>query len=342
MVCQFDSREDARNGLAPAIPALGIQLLGSVGRGGKNILSDVLTIQRALNLVPPSAGGPQPALQADGICGPLTIAAIGRFQQAQFFGALLDFRIDPNNRTVARLNDIVAKAPATVSSGGTRLGVVGGSGTVGGPGVQTTTADQMALARSLAPDAERRIVAAMDRLSRATAALALATRTPAQQQLVREIDFHFKASDDPTPAVHLTKIMAIYVFMLTAIREHNQGIRELFREGPIPDDNPDAIAFAALGGFFSFDQNDRFIFITPNFRTQSSGVIIHELGHFCGGNPSSGNDIVHRASPKPPPRGTKREDGSTDYAGMVPFHARTNVFSYQVYCFPEIPEFKVP
>ena len=89
-------------------------------------------------------------------------------------------------------------------------------------------------------------------------------------------------------------------------------------------------------------QEDRFIIITPQFRTQSSGVIVHELGHFCGGNKSSGKDVVHRASPSPVPNGVKKEDGSTNYRDMPPFHARTNVYSYQIYCFPDLPEFKVP
>jgi hypothetical protein len=311
----------------------GVQLRGSVGRGGMNAHPDVLIIQRALNQIGAIAGGAKPPLAMDGICGPLTTTAIGRFQQAQFKGALLDHRIDPAGQTLTRLKQLLGTAPPVSSSGSSAFsgGVVS---------TAQTTPDQLAQARSLAIDAERRIVAAMSRLVRAQAAIAKPQRTPAELQLVREVDWHFKASTAPSPLAHLVKVAAIYTFMLTAIRESNNGVRELFQPGTHPD--PTAIAFAQLGGFFSLIASERFIFITPQFRTQSSGVIVHELAHFCGGSDTSGRDIVHRASPKPTPRGTQREDGSTDYAGMVPFHALTNVFSYQVYCFPEIDEFKVP
>ena len=260
-------------------------------------------------------------------------------------GAVADHRIDPAGRTLARLNQLLATpglAPALSSSSGSGLigaSAVTGSGGVGGPGA-TTSDDQLAQARQLAFDAERRIVNAMARLARTQAALVKPLRTPADVQLVREVNWHFKADQAPNPNTHLLQVAATYTFMLTAIRETNTGIRELFRAGTHPD--PTAIAFAELGGFFSLVQDDRFIFITPQFRTASSGVIVHELAHFCGGSAVSGRDIVHRASPKPPPRGERKEDGSTDYAGMVPFHALTNVFSYTVYCFPEIPEFVPP
>ena len=345
MWCQCEQTGGARLTRQPPARNNTIRLAGSVGRGGANARNDVLQIQRGLNTVAPSAGRPAPPLKLDGICGPLTTAAIGRFQQVQFMGAMTDHRIDPAGRTLARLNQSIAipgSAPAANASSSS--GFVGASSATGSGGVVgtggTTTDDQLAQARQLALDAERRIVNAMTRLTRSQAALAKPLRTPADAQLVREVNWHFKADQAPIPAAQLVQVAAIYTFMLTAIRETNTGIRELFRAGTHPE--PNAIAFAELGGFFSLIQDDRFIFITPQFRTASSGVIIHELAHFCGGNAQSGRDIVHRASPKPPPRGERREDGSTDYAGMAPVHALTNVFSYTVYCFPEIPEFVPP
>ena len=109
-----------------------------------------------------------------------------------------------------------------------------------------------------------------------------------------------------------------------------------------PPADPNAIAWAYLGGWTSNKMEEKFITITPMYATTLSLVIVHELSHFCGGNQSSGKDIVHRASPDPFPTGTKREDGSTNYRDMPPFHARTNVYSYTVYCYPDRPEFKVP
>ena len=345
MWCQCELAGGARLTRQPPARVNAIRLAGSVGRGGANSRNDVVQIQHGLSAVPPAAGRPTPPLKVDGICGPLTTAAIGRFQQVQFIGTVADHRIDPAGRTLARLNQLLATpgpAPAvnsSSSSGFAGASAVTGRGGIGGPGGPTTD-DQLAQARQLALDAERRIVNAMARLARSQAALANPLRTPADAQLVREVNWHFKADQASNPATQLLQVAAIYTFMLTAIRETNTGIRELFRAGTHPD--PTAIAFAELGGFFSLVQDDRFIFITPQFRTASSGVIIHELAHFCGGSAASGRDIVHRASPKPPPRGERREDGSTDYAGMVPFHALTNVFSYTVYCFPEIPEFVPP
>ena len=326
----FDAGGECRRGAGPVAPPQSIVIRGSVGRFGQNNAADARTIQNALNGVAQSQGGPLPQLKVDGVAGPKTIAAIEKFQRAQFPGLTPDGLISPAKRTIDRLNALGGGGTVAVTSGGSRLGITGAQ----------TTQDQMDLARQLALDAERRIVDAMARLARASAALLSPVRSAAQTQLVREVDFHFKASADPNPAFHLTKVAAIYTFMLTAVRGSNNGSREIFKAGTHPD--PTAIAAADLGGFFSTDPTKQFIIITPNFRTRSSAVIVHELAHFCGGDEKSGRDIVHRASPKPPPNGTRREDGSTDYANMTPFFALTNVFSYQVYCFPEIPEFKVP
>ncbi len=324
MPYSFDSSGQCRRSSGDA-PSSVLAIRGSVGRLAQNFPSDVLAIQNILNIVPQSAGGPLPSLRLDSICGPKTITAIERFQKAQFAGLQPDGLISPQKRTISRLSSFTAGGTVT-----------------GGPGVPVppaeTTPDQMDLARRLAKDAERRIIDAMSRLFRTTLAFANPVKSAVEQQLVREADFHFKASDDPNPILHLSRISAIYTFMLTAVRGSNTGVREIFRPGTDP--RPDAIAVADLGGFFSSDPSKRFIIITPGFRTQSSGVIVHELAHFCGGTDRSGRDIVHRASPKPPPNGTRGEDGSTDYAGMTPFFALTNVFSYQVFCFPDIPEFK--
>jgi hypothetical protein len=56
-------------------------ILFPVGAGGRNVDIDVETIQRMLNNVPMLIGPPSPLLKDDGDCGPLTIAAIKRFQR---------------------------------------------------------------------------------------------------------------------------------------------------------------------------------------------------------------------------------------------------------------------
>ena len=57
-----------------------------------NRFQDVETIQTLLNQVPPADGGPVPLLDVDGICGPLTIGAIRKFQRRQL--GFEDGRVD--------------------------------------------------------------------------------------------------------------------------------------------------------------------------------------------------------------------------------------------------------
>lgn len=79
----------------------------SVGEGGTNRSTDVRTIQEMLNKALPGWGGPTPKVAPDGICGPLTRAAIRRFQQVQLSTYFMpDGRVDPGKRTLRRLNHI--------------------------------------------------------------------------------------------------------------------------------------------------------------------------------------------------------------------------------------------
>ncbi len=81
--------------------APGTVLSASVGFGGTNRRPDVERVQRLLNAVPAARGGPVPPLGVDGLCGPLTSAAIRRFQQVG--GCPADGRIDPGRMTEAAL-----------------------------------------------------------------------------------------------------------------------------------------------------------------------------------------------------------------------------------------------
>jgi len=80
-----------------------------VGSGplARNQASDVRIIQEALNQVARkgAAGGAAPSLKVDGICGPRTKAAISRFQQVQL--KIFDGVIEPNKKTIIRLNEII-------------------------------------------------------------------------------------------------------------------------------------------------------------------------------------------------------------------------------------------
>src|SRR5206468_8508461 len=88
----------------------------SVGQGGANDPDDVIAIQQALNAVDPAQGGPALRLETDGKVGPLTTAAIGKFQKVNT--GFVDFRVDPGKATIQALNRILAASPAILAAPG--------------------------------------------------------------------------------------------------------------------------------------------------------------------------------------------------------------------------------
>ena len=89
-----------------------ISILRSVGLGQSNKPDEVTTIQQALNRFGPGQGGPDPKLVPDGIVGPKTNAAIVKFQTRQL--GFADGRVDPNQKTINRINQLVATVFVTV------------------------------------------------------------------------------------------------------------------------------------------------------------------------------------------------------------------------------------
>lgn len=75
---------------------------GSVGKGGRNRFEDVVVVQYLLNCVPAKKGGPEKELALDGICGPLTTGAIGRYQSVNM--GFADGRVDVGGKTFAALS----------------------------------------------------------------------------------------------------------------------------------------------------------------------------------------------------------------------------------------------
>ncbi len=81
-------------------------LTASVGRmGGVNRPDDVTKVQKLLNKVPLTEGGPKVPLAVDGICGQKTIGAIQRFQLHHFGWKGADGRVDPYGPTIAKLDE---------------------------------------------------------------------------------------------------------------------------------------------------------------------------------------------------------------------------------------------
>ncbi len=79
----------------------GVLISGSVGLGGRNLAADVKTVQAALNDEDPDDGGPVLKLAVDGIAGPLTRAAIEKYQRRWLGWA--DGRVDPDGPTIHQL-----------------------------------------------------------------------------------------------------------------------------------------------------------------------------------------------------------------------------------------------
>jgi len=116
---------------------------GSVGVTGKNNSRDVMIFQYLLNYVPAVKGGPGAELAVDGICGPLTCAAIGKFQKKQIGWG--DGCVDPNGKNIASLNNFdpyPAHNPFAGGAGGTVGGKPGKSGTGFGVGKQDSGGGQ--------------------------------------------------------------------------------------------------------------------------------------------------------------------------------------------------------
>ncbi len=79
-----------------------MNITGSVGNGGQNRASDTRAVQGLLNNYTARLGVAK--LDVDGLCGPLTIDAIWRYQTRILKAAWADGRIDPGGPTLAALN----------------------------------------------------------------------------------------------------------------------------------------------------------------------------------------------------------------------------------------------
>jgi len=82
-----------------------VTLVASVGNHGTNREDDTRKIQRALNEVPADQGRAVPLLVVDGKCGAKTIKAIQMYQLKHFGWGGADGLVEPNKRTIAKLNE---------------------------------------------------------------------------------------------------------------------------------------------------------------------------------------------------------------------------------------------
>jgi hypothetical protein len=309
----------------PGVAAMvgSVEIERSVGAGGVNRSADVKTIQDALNGIPLTEGAPVPPLAVDGISGPLTTAAITEFQRKQFPEWKPDSRIDPGGKTLRRINEL-------------RFGFM---------------PPEVAKAYATIPEALTRVRAARARVAAVQLRLGLPSGLLSESELKLE-RWNWKLDRAENASAHLARIAAVYGRM----DETLTMAAHLVKPGPfgasfhlfLPSGgnplNRTASAFTTLGGYFhgptDRDHTGAYlkaIYITPSYfeKVFATSILIHELAHYCGGKEHGAETIGHQASPRPPPRGRKLEDGRHDYADMTADEAFRNAQSYQVYCFPE-------
>ena len=240
-----------------------------VGRGplARNKPDDVRTIQEALNQVTVAGepGGPVPFLKVDGICGPRTNAAIARFQEVQL--KIFDGVIEPNKKTIVRLNQIVAPVSDDTLRAKLQLALP-----IVARAIEAALRNLQAVIAS-APGAAGLPVTAADRLNR-----------------------HFrldtlKAFAQSTARVEL---FSNYTRFKAVIAEPERFNIAAFDEFDIDRNNP-KIALTRRNGFFQEGQVDPkthrrldhihlgFGFFAPKVSPEFGAfIILHELAHFVG------------------------------------------------------------
>jgi len=259
-----------------------------------NRLDDVRKVQVLLNKVGPGEGGPTApgssgVLKVDGLCGPLTRRAVVVFQRKQFPEKPPDGIVDPNQRTLYRLNQIatpeldnglVAKATAGLATVKAYL--------------------SLAIVKASAVLMEWRLDNPLFKLS--------------QQEALLNENFHLDRSTDRVR--DLGTILDVYQRMLTVVGHIPRGPNQktafgfiaaspLNRSGVIP------FAFAYGGGWrllqgYSGKDSDfldpvrkDLIYVTQHLMNAHEGAfiyaIVHELAHYVGGRSGDIDAIADRA-----------------------------------------------
>ena len=85
-------------------------LIGSVGRGGKNLRQDVVEVQKLINAELPVSLSP---LIVDGVCGAKTIFAIGEYQRRNMQMNAADDRVDPKWGDLSSADQEETAVPST-------------------------------------------------------------------------------------------------------------------------------------------------------------------------------------------------------------------------------------
>lgn len=265
-----------------------ISIATSVGEGGSNRSADVTTIQKALNHFPDSMGGASPKLTVNGIADRALTEAIEKFQRRQT--GFVDGRVDPDKRTVTRINELAATVWVTVPD--------------------KTITDVYA---DIMPDALRCVLAADAALLSARLAFtrpgALSWTPPA----VAMINRHFSLDKNPNAANDFELIKGLIRNMVALFHRNLGGAEKTFVAAPgrfsaARVNVSGVLALSFSGGINMHGSNKSHgqdggdvdlpadkIMLMPKFRFASRDTqvitLIHELGHFLGA-PDGSPDMI--------------------------------------------------
>jgi peptidoglycan hydrolase-like protein with peptidoglycan-binding domain len=287
-----------------------------------NSSPDVLIVQRVLNRIDPSQGGAAPKLSSDGIVGVKTIGAIKHFQSRQT--GIVDGRVDPNKRTIAAFNRLIAGTSIPLSPG-VKLQ---SSGAIVQPGQNNPTN----VFFSVTPEHMRRVylehvpvahscvftALIMAQNERRNIERGLASNSPARLLLNK----HFKLDQNPLAATDIGLIIDILAKIRTLLAANAAIATQTFAAAPgrfsynrVAHSGVMALAIANgiadKGGTYNLTAEDgtRFkvgmdkVLILPryNFTVTDYQVatLVHELAHFVGppdGHPNVIDDPPSRSS----------------------------------------------
>ncbi len=290
----------------PAAPSADATIQFSVGLNGVNRRADVETVQTLLNIASARTGVPKKLLKVDGWIGPLTVAAIHEFQKANFGSS--DGRVDPNQKTIRRLNEIAKSSPAP---------------TPAPPTPPVLTPRERAF--EVLPLATMWVTLASVHLNILLASFKMTkTADPGQHAMVNT---HFHLDREPAKLeANLQELIRLYGLMVRTYAD----AQTIFLDGPATPDSP--FADAPMGGFqlpgtqfHRITFRPGFVNCGPNTR---AAMLVHEGAHFVGGI----NEISHFAMEFPAPDGQAQGKGNVrNYSQLLTKEAMRNASSFAAF-----------
>jgi len=296
-------------------PAVGAMVFRSVGANAVNRPEDVRIVQSLLNQASQIIGVPRGPLDNDGLVGPRTVAAIREFQADQF--GFSDGRIDPDKRTINRLNVLTGPTPDTLFP----FQPLGAEGTA-------PTVSPVDAATAATPRAISWVTLARAHLGALLSALNVAGGVILIPSLFDVVNTHFHLDRDPDrlPA-NLAELNRIFGLILRVLGDPHR----FYREGAATLKSP--FADAPLGGLQRSSPDDQITFRTrfpecgPNCQ---AAMIIHECAHFVGGQGPL-DQIAHFAKEFPAPEGEAQDLSLHNYINMTADEAMHNAASYAAF-----------